>query len=257
MENFGNRTAWATRLLILANLVAFGLEMYYLQQFGPEFIQNYALSLTGLQEGNYEILLSHAFLHAGVMHLASNMAGLYLFGKPYERSLGAARTVFTYIAASIAGGLLTVGFSPETSLLGASGGVFGIMAGAMLLDPGESLMEEVPIIRWFSLPLIRNLFSIVFFAAIYFLANALNIFDFSSGVAYMGHVGGFIAGGVLTYWWKPREASAGLKIFIPFLIMISAVGYFQPESRFYWYALGGLAVLLALVRLVSRRTKRF
>jgi membrane associated rhomboid family serine protease len=257
MADFERRKTWMTYLLIAANITAFGAELYYMQQFGQDFLQNYILSLSALSEGNYRVLLSHAFLHAGVAHLASNMVGLYLFGKPYERSVGAIKMLFTYLAASIAGGLLTIGVSPETSLLGASGGVFGIMAGAMLLDPGESLMEQVPMIRRFSLPIVRNLFSVVFFAAIYFLANALNAFDFSSQIAYLGHVGGFVMGGALTYWWKPRESSLGFKIFVPFLALIAAVSYFQPGSRLYWYALGSLVILLVLVRFVSRRTKRF
>lgn len=256
MENLERKKPWATYLLILANIAAFGIQLHYMQQ-DPKFIENYILSISTLQAGNHEAIVTFAFLHAGIGHLVSNTIGLYLFGKPYERSVGAMKTLSTYLAASIAGGLLTIGFSPETSLLGASGGVFSMMAGAMLLDPGESLMEEVPIIRWFSLPLVRNLFSVVFFAAIYFLANALNMFNFSSGVAYMGHVGGFLTGGVLTYIWMPRQASTGLKIFVPFLVLIAAVGYFQPGSDYYWYALGALVALLALVRLISRRSKRF
>lgn len=257
MEDFNRRRPWATYILILVNVAAFGLELYYLQQYGAGFLDGYMLSYSNLASGRYEALLTHAFLHAGIAHLGSNMIGLYLFGKPFERSVGGLKTISVYMAASIAGGLATVSLMPETSLLGASGGVFGIMAGAMLLDPGESLMEEVPVLRWFSIPLIRNLFSVVFFAAIYFLANALNAFNVSSSIAYMGHVAGFITGGALTYFWRPQKASLGLKIFVPFLTLIAAVGYLQPGSDFYWYALGGLLILLVLVRWFSRRRMRF
>jgi membrane associated rhomboid family serine protease len=164
----------------------------------------------------------------------------------------------------IVAGLAQVAVSPEIPSIGASGAVAGLLAGAMLLDPGESLMEEIPIIKWFSIPVVRNFFAITFFAATFFLLEALQTFNTGDGIAHTAHVAGFLTGGFITYYWKPNLSIRGIIISGIYIALFSLAGAgllqgetlpygYSISSQIGLYALTGLVLLLVTIRFLSRR----
>lgn len=73
-------------------------------------------------------LVSHAFVHAGFVHVAMNGWVLYVIGVRVEQMLGTARFVVYYTAAVLGGGLMTLFTSDAIITVGASGGLFGLLA---------------------------------------------------------------------------------------------------------------------------------
>ncbi len=150
-------------------------------------------------------LITHQFLHGGVMHLIGNMFFLVICGFAVEASLGHKTFLLFYLLAGIAGGLAhaVMDLNSATPLIGASGAVSGVMA--MYL--GIFRLRKIEFFYWF------------FVFVGYFRAPALLILPFYIGnelislwtqpdtnVAFMAHVGGFVTGAALIaliIWQKP------------------------------------------------------
>lgn len=96
--------------------------------------------------------LTYQFLHANLMHLLFNMAGLYWFGSLVERHLGTKRYIVFYLLCGFSGAwvfsLLTllgyVESSPFTVLVGASGSIYGLLAATAVLAPHMRVMLLFP-----------------------------------------------------------------------------------------------------------------
>jgi rhomboid family protein len=110
-----------------------------------------------LEQGLYGLQLwrwvTYQFLHDGFMHVLFNMIGLYFFGPMLEKWWGSRRFLAFYLLCGVSGaavmtllsfvpGLLMVG--PATRLVGASGSLFGILAGAAALFPHQRVMLLFP-----------------------------------------------------------------------------------------------------------------
>jgi membrane associated rhomboid family serine protease len=134
------------------------------------------------------------FLHAGWMHLGGNMLYLWIFGDNLERVMGHARFLVFYLICGIAAGLAQIVASGASNIpsLGASGAISGVLGGYLLLFPRNRVrvlvrggITSVPAIvvlgLWIVIQLISGIGSI---------ANTTE----SGGVAYMAHIGGFVAG---------------------------------------------------------------
>ena len=155
----------ATLLLALANVLVY--MTVPLCGFDPAHpsVQTAALSM---------------FVHAGLGHLLGNLAFLLVFGTIVERDLGTLRFVLIYVAAGFGGTLLHAFVEPSSTLVGASGCLFGVMAAAAMLRP-------------------RLLVFVLVFAVFNILALALpeTIFGMP-GVSVGAHVGGFFVGFLMT-----------------------------------------------------------
>ena len=82
----------------------------------------------GVAEGQYYRLLTAAFLHAGLLHLGSNVLALASLGPPLEQALGRARFLTLYVLSAIGGSTLSFLVSAPNQLgVGASGAVFGLL----------------------------------------------------------------------------------------------------------------------------------
>jgi membrane associated rhomboid family serine protease len=122
----------------------------------------------------YYELISSAFLHASVLHIASNMIALAFIGPALERLLGRWRFLAVYLLSALGGSAAIYAFGNALSpTVGASGAVFGLFGVALVLARrlGLDLQYLVAII-------------------------ALNVvFTFSvPNISKLGHVGGFVAG---------------------------------------------------------------
>jgi membrane associated rhomboid family serine protease len=144
-------------------------------------------------------LLSYGFLHADLLHLAVNLAGLVLFGPMIERCMGAAHFVFYYAACLVAGALAQLVFLADTSTavatIGASGAVFGLLVAAALLYPQRQIVL-------FPLPLRLSTRAV----ALILGAGALlhGALGSNAGVAHFVHLGGMAGGLLLVQYWRGR-----------------------------------------------------
>jgi membrane associated rhomboid family serine protease len=153
--------------------------------------------LPGVSDGAYWQLVTSAFTHVQVLHIAFNMFALYLFGPQLEIYFGRVRYLALYFISALTGSALVYWAGPEfTPTVGASGAIFGLL-GAMLVV---------------SLKIRVNVQGIVVLLAVNFLMTAT-----ISNISWQGHVGGFGGGvlvaGILVY--APRQhrtayQSAGL-----------------------------------------------
>jgi len=123
--------------LVLATVGAYSLE---LALGGLPVCEAFGLvPATFNQTGNLAPIFSAMLLHdpASIYHLAGNMAFLLVLGAIVERDLGGLALLLVYGLSGLAGGLLHVAVDPSstTPLVGASGGVFGVLAMAGALRP--------------------------------------------------------------------------------------------------------------------------
>lgn len=132
-----------TKILIGINVAIFLADLVIgagAQQLGPDGGWGCRLPSRGLHEagilfgcsvddGEWWRLVTSGFLHSNIMHLGFNMLLLWMLGKQLEPSLGRARYLILYVGSLLAGSLGVMLLGPGQPTLGASGAVFGLMAG--------------------------------------------------------------------------------------------------------------------------------
>lgn len=138
-------------------------------------------------------LLTHAFLHADIWHLAGNMIFLWVFGDNVEDAVGHWRFVLFYCLCAIAAGLTQVWVTPglDDPTIGASGAVSGVVAAYLLLHP----RVKVWVLFMARIPLRLNAGWLLGAWIVYQLWHALASGD--ETIAWWAHIGGILAGGVL------------------------------------------------------------
>jgi membrane associated rhomboid family serine protease len=145
-----------TRLLIACNVLAFVWEVSVsglgMLSFGgadmSRVLQAGALNpVAVLRYGEWWRILTSAFLHGGLLHIAVNMFSLWILGRFVESAMGPIRMALIYFISLIASGLGVVYFSgPDAVTVGASGAIFGLFGalfaiGFRLGKPGVELVR--------------------------------------------------------------------------------------------------------------------
>lgn len=190
--------------LIATNLYVFAKEL-----FSPNlevFITQYALIPANIDFTQIETLtpfITSMFLHAGFLHILSNMWFLWIFGDNVEAKLGHFKYLVFYILCGVLASLIQYLFIAGESLpmLGASGAIAGVLGAYLKFFPHNSIDTLVPI---FGLPAMISI-PASFMLIYWFFTQAFNgvatIFATTAaigGVAYLAHAGGFISGLLLS-----------------------------------------------------------
>jgi len=128
-------------------------------------------------EGEWYRAITYGFLHSGLFHLAVNMFVLYILGTLLEPAIGTARFVAIYLISVLGGALGVALIDQDAVTVGASGGIFGLMAAAFLIARHRGL---------------DDLASQIGFLVILNLVITFSVPRISIG----GHIGGLIAGGI-------------------------------------------------------------
>ncbi len=84
--------------------------------------------------GDWWRLLTAAFLHGSIIHIALNMLALYWLGSMVELQLGPARYLALYLVSGLAGSAGALFVDPERLTVGASGAIFGILGAMLVLE---------------------------------------------------------------------------------------------------------------------------
>ena len=155
----------------------------------------------------YLTLVTSIFMHGGWMHLIGNMLFLYVFGDNVEAAFGSLLYAAFYMVTGVLASLAHVVTNADSIIpsLGASGAISGVLAGYLVLFP-HNRVRVLVLMRL--IPFTYTVPAIVMIGlwALFQLVNgfaATTPSDETSGVAYMAHIGGFIAGFVLTFLAKP------------------------------------------------------
>jgi membrane associated rhomboid family serine protease len=120
--------------VVTYTLIGICVVIYLIQQANPSFTTRYGLIPYAVEQGQYARLITSAFLHASVLHLATNMITLFIVGTPLERVLRPARYLVVYLLSALGGSLLSVWLSPQFSIgVGASGAIFGLFGALVVL----------------------------------------------------------------------------------------------------------------------------
>jgi membrane associated rhomboid family serine protease len=200
-DDDSTRRSWpiVTVVLIAINVAVFLLEL----QAGDAFIQKWAFvpsRYAADPAGQAITLLTAMFMHGGWLHLGGNMLYLWIFGDNVEDRFGPVRYLIFYLVAGLAATFAQYAVNPSSSIpnVGASGAIAGVLGAYLLMFPkarvdvllGRQVVAMPAFIVlgfWIVLQLMSGVGSI---------APTSETAD-TGGVAYMAHVGGFVAGLVL------------------------------------------------------------
>ena len=130
--------AVATTVLVVVNVLVFLVEMAQgvtVRGLGDaQVVQDGGLYAAAVADGEWYRMVTAGFLHAGLIHIAFNMWLLWVLGGALERYAGAARMLVIYFASILWGSAGALLVNPDSLTIGASGGVFGLMAALFLLE---------------------------------------------------------------------------------------------------------------------------
>src|SRR4030042_100940 len=152
--------------------------------------------------GDFLTIFTSMFMHAGWLHLGGNMLYLWIFGDNVEDRFGHIKYIIFYLLCGLAATFAQLAFSLGSDVpnLGASGAIAGVLGAYILLFPqgrvrvlqGQQVIQ-VPALIVIGLWIVLQLFS-----GIGSIASTAD----TGGVAYMAHIGGFVAGFVLSFLFR-------------------------------------------------------
>jgi membrane associated rhomboid family serine protease len=193
----GGPTGVVTRVLIGINVVVFivtaasGASLFSTNTGSSTIYDRFALIPVAVAHGQWYRLITAAFLHYGLFHIASNMYALWIVGPQLEAVLGRVRYVALYFLAGIGGGILSLAIGPAfEQAAGASGAIYGLFAALYVVarhlkfqSGGIAAIIVVNLVITFSIP----------------------------NIDWRGHVGGMITGAAIAaiYAFSPKGASRG------------------------------------------------
>src|SRR5438445_5136086 len=160
-------------------------------------------------------LFTSMFLHGGLLHIASNMLYLFIFGDNVEDKLGHLRFLIFYFVCGLAAGAthIVVNAGSSTPSIGASGAIAGVLAAYLRLYPHAEVRTLLFIGPIVLVPRIAAAFLIVFSFFHQFVSGIMTLgvnTDTSGGVAVWAHIGGFIAGLILVQIMAPRPKAPAI-----------------------------------------------
>jgi len=161
----------------------------------------------------YLTLLSSMFMHASWMHIGGNMLYLWIFGDNIEDRIGHVKFLVFYLVCGLAASVADIMFKTDSIIpgLGASGAIAGVLGAYLVLFPKRKVkvlmmrtIVDMPAFMVLGLWILLQIFSQVTVAGTQ-----------AGGVAYMAHIGGFVAGVALIFLFggkrtpPPRDVLPG------------------------------------------------
>ena len=194
-----NSAAVVTRFLVVVNVIVFLWEMATL---GTGILSGNVdvnglvrdgalLPIAVTQYHEYWRIVTGAFLHGSLLHIGFNMFALWIFGRFIEGVVGSPKMLVIYAISLVASSFSVVYFSaPDVATLGASGAIFGLI-GALFAIGFKFGRHGMDLVRA-NLPML--------------ILNLIFTFTFP-GISWQAHVGGLIAGFIVTFaiYFPPKR----------------------------------------------------
>jgi len=153
-------------------------------------------------------VLTSMFLHGGWMHLLGNMLYLWVFGNNVEDSMGHGRFIVFYLLCGICAALAQALVNPlsEIPMIGASGAISGILGAYLLLYPHARIMVLLPLGFFITTVYLPASLVLIFWFVLQLFSSAAAS-SASGDVAFVAHIGGFVAGMAMIPLFKDRRVS--------------------------------------------------
>jgi len=177
--------------------------------FGKVIVPHYVHRLPAIAT-----IYTSMFMHGGWLHLIGNMWFLWIFGANVEASLGHRRYLIFYLLCGTAAAAAQI-FADASSVLamiGASGAISGILGAYLVLTPRANIKVLLLLIIFFTVINLPAFIVLGFWFLAQLLSQAMSQAG-EPGVAFAAHIGGFVAGMILVFFFRRR-----------------AVPVFQPRS---------------------------
>lgn len=151
-------------------------------------------------------IFTSMFMHGGWMHLLGNMLYLWIFGDNIEASLGHKRYLIFYLLCGIVAALAQGFAAPgsQVPMVGASGAISGVLGAYLILHPRSNIKVFVLLIVFFTVINVPA-FIVLGFWIVGQLISSAAANPGEPGVAFVAHIGGFVAGAVLVFFFKKRN----------------------------------------------------
>lgn len=196
-------TPVVTYSLIALNVILFLVEL----SGGDAFIMQWAFvpsRFLANPVADSPTLFTSMFMHAGLLHIGGNMLYLWIFGDNVEDRFGHVKFLIFYLLCGLAATGAQLAFSLDSNIpnLGASGAIAGVLGAYVLLFPKAkvSVLQGQRVIPVPALIVIGLWFVLQLFSGIGSIASTSD----TGGVAYMAHIGGFVAGLVLALLFRGK-----------------------------------------------------
>jgi len=150
----------------------------------------------------YLTLLTSMFMHASWAHILGNMLYLWIFGDNIEDRIGHAKFLIFYLVCGLAASVAHIMFATDSVIpsLGASGAIAGVLGAYLVLFPKRSVkvLAARQVVNMPAFMVLGMWILLQVFAQISVVGGA------GGGVAYMAHIGGFLAGLALIFLFGKR-----------------------------------------------------
>lgn len=197
-----NITPVVKQLLIINIIFFIGTEIIG----DPAYIY---FALFSFESPNFHVwqLLTHMFMHGGIMHIAFNMFALYSFGSMLEHFWGGRKFLFFYISCGLGAGILNNLINSYTHdygsvAVGASGAIYGLLTAFAFMFPDAKLglmFIPVPVKAKYFVP---GLLAVDLFLGL--KGNSL-FGSGGTGIAHFAHIGGALIGFIMMWYWKKNS----------------------------------------------------
>jgi membrane associated rhomboid family serine protease len=204
----GSGLAIVTLAIVAANVLAFLFEIGQPSEAALQsFIQAWGVVPREFSAGRdlppsipypyWTTLLTSMFLHGGWAHLGGNMLFLWIFGDNIEHRLGHLRFLLFYLICGLAAGLAHIVANAGSAVptVGASGAISGVLGGYLVLFP----RNRVYVMTYGGVAAVPAVLMLGLWILLQFVNGVGSIASTpeTGGVAYLAHIGGFIAGVIL------------------------------------------------------------
>ena len=204
-DNSARRTfPFITYLLILVNVIFFLVEL----ALGDTFILQWSFvpaRFLANPAGDFPTLFTSMFMHAGWLHIGGNMLYLWIFGDNVEDRFGHVKFLIFYLICGLAATFAQMAFSMHSEIpsLGASGAIAGVLGAYILMFP----RAQVKVLMGRGIVPVPALIVLGLWIVLQFFSGVGSIMtQTDSGVAYMAHIGGFVTGFILTFFFRKISA---------------------------------------------------
>jgi membrane associated rhomboid family serine protease len=197
--------------LVTYALIAINILFFFFEFLGGDaFIEAWSFVPSRFMAnplGDAVTIFTSMFMHAGLVHIGGNMLYLWIFGDNVEDRFGHVRFLAFYLVSGIAATFSQLAFSMGSTIpnLGASGAIAGVLGAYILLFPQRKVrvmigngITEMPSLVVIGLWFVLQLFSGV---------GSLGATADTGGVAFMAHIGGFVAGFVLAFFLRGNRVA--------------------------------------------------
>ena len=206
-----------TILLIVANVVVFLIQLSQgdIERF---FMKWSVIPLEYAQQTDlppaipvpfWSTLFTSMFMHGGWLHLGGNMLYLWIFGDNVEDAMGRVKYLIFYLLCGVIAAFAQILTDPDSQIpsLGASGAISGILGAYLVMYP----KQRVRVLMLRSIVYMPAIFVIGLWILLQFVngLGQLAQTEETGGVAYAAHVGGFLAGVVLVWFFRPYGRRVG------------------------------------------------